>query len=62
MTEEHGCGASLDQGTVVDDQGTHREAVVASAAMVAVAGKGGVLACARQRGSWSTWAFQRSPG
>ena len=41
MTEEHGRGASLDQGTAVDDQGTHREAAVARAAMVAVAGGGG---------------------
>ena len=41
MTEEHGRGASLYQGTVVDDQGTHREAAVARAAMVAVVGGGG---------------------
>ena len=31
MTEEHGRGASLNQGTTVDDQGTHREAAVAVA-------------------------------
>ena len=35
MTEEHGRGASLDQGTAVDDQGTYREVAVA------VAGGGG---------------------
>ena len=47
MTEEHGRGASLDQGTAVDDQGTHREAAVACAAMVAVAGEGRALARVR---------------
>ena len=62
MTDEHGSGASLDQGTVVDDQGRHREAAVARAAMVAVAGaavaaqEGRALARVRQGGAGATWA------
>ena len=62
MTEEHGRGASLDQGTAVYDQGTHREAAVARATMVALAGGGGSGSRGQGTGARAAKGVRVQPG
>ena len=62
MTEKQGCGASLDHDTSVDDQGTHREAAVARAAMVAVAGGSGRGSGGQDTGARAAKGVRVQPG